>query len=39
MVLPDEAIIVLGPMHAQIKHILQHEQVPMCDTIVLMEVA
>jgi hypothetical protein len=38
MVLTDGAIRVLGLMHALVKHIPQHEQVPVCDTILLMEV-
>ncbi len=38
MVLIDGVVGVLGPMHALLKHIPFHEQLYMCDTIMLMEV-
>jgi hypothetical protein len=38
MLLVDGTIRVLGLMHTLVKHTPQHEQMPMCDTIVLMKV-
>jgi hypothetical protein len=38
MVLADGAIRMLGLMHTLVEHIPQHEHVPMCNAIVLMEV-
>jgi hypothetical protein len=37
MVLVD-VVGMLGPMYALFEHIPLHEQLPMCDAIVLMEV-